>query len=320
MFVRQRLGVASIVAATATVVAALCQMANCSPATVKPAVGDPVANIKIVSYNVMSLRQAGRSADVYELMKGHTAVLLQGTRQPQSLCQQECKVVHEKHYSRFQFPYSRRCNSHAGVEIGVDRRVLPTVTGIAWPEDLHIQGRCGAIRCKTKGKDLVLISAYVPPNGTAVKTTADVYHWISKFISALPSRCVPIVGIDANGRTGLDNTGAQIQSPAIGGVHRETENENGRMMRLFLEDNSMLAANSVIGNMAETFWSASRNSTTRIDYICVPQGLHTLGRIRGGRVLRRLGDRLQLIRTSFRADHRPGVWPVESVCATPTGQ
>eukprot|EP00929_Paragymnodinium_shiwhaense_P100737 TRINITY_DN63293_c0_g1_i1.p1 TRINITY_DN63293_c0_g1~~TRINITY_DN63293_c0_g1_i1.p1 ORF type:complete len:216 (+),score=11.61 TRINITY_DN63293_c0_g1_i1:52-648(+) len=128
---------------------------------------------------------------------------------------------------------------------------------------------------------------------------------MTKFISGLPSRCVQILGIDATGRTGLDSSGAEIHSPAIGAVHREQENENGRMLRLFLEDNKMLAANTVIDNMEATYWSTSRSSSTRIDYVCVPQGLHALGRICGERVLRRLGDRLQLIRTSFRADHRP---------------
>eukprot|EP00929_Paragymnodinium_shiwhaense_P069976 TRINITY_DN35371_c0_g1_i2.p1 TRINITY_DN35371_c0_g1~~TRINITY_DN35371_c0_g1_i2.p1 ORF type:complete len:164 (+),score=13.10 TRINITY_DN35371_c0_g1_i2:133-624(+) len=158
--------------------------------------------------------------------------------------------------------------------------------------------------------------AYVPPNGTAKKTAADVYHWMNKFIAALPSRCVQVLGIDANGKTGLDGAGAEIHSPAIGPVHRERENENGRMLRLFLAGNKMLAANSVIDNMGPTFWSTSQSTSTRIDYVCVPQGLHELGRICSGRVLKKLGDRLQLIRTNFRADHRPGVLSMEYVRQT----
>ena len=66
--------------------------------------------------------------------------------------------------------------------------------------------------------------------------------------------------IDANGRVG------SVQSSAIGPREVDRENENGTLLRMLLEANSMKAANSFFDSGYT--WRSGRDTTARIDYIC----------------------------------------------------
>eukprot|EP00972_Heterocapsa_arctica_P025347 3733726-Heterocapsa_arctica.AAC.1 len=76
------------------------------------------------------------------------------------------------------------------------------------------------------------------------------------------------------------------------------------MFRNLLEEHDLCSVN-MFYPVGPTYWSHLSTSTTRIDFICMPRAYLDAGRILSCHVDVRAGDRLQLIRSTTRADHRP---------------
>ena len=145
------------------------------------------------------------------------------------------------------------------------------------------QGRVGAVRVRRGDCDFCPVVAYVPVEP----------H--THLLDSLPSRCVPILLLDANGRTGT------VQSAAIGAVQPQRQNRNGSLLHHLLLHHHMFAVNTFHPAGDTYFGCFGRNS--RIDYVCLPQSMHPV--VRQCTVLHAAGDRLQLIPSPGRRDHRP---------------
>ena len=72
--------------------------------------------------------------------------------------------------------------------------------------------------------------------------------------------------VDANGRVG------SVASPAVGPSTPEAENGNGSPLRLCAEDFHLRIRN-VWGTSGFT-WTSTRATTSRIDYVLVPEEMH----------------------------------------------
>ncbi len=71
-----------------------------------------------------------------------------------------------------------------------------------------LAGRAGALRIKTKTKDLCLIAVYIPPAGTLSEKMNEaclqaITDWLSKNVDRLPRRTMPIAMGDLNMQFGL---------------------------------------------------------------------------------------------------------------------
>lgn len=117
---------------------------------------------RVLSYNVMSLRQAGRVNDLAKVLRRKGCLCLQGTREPAG--DQPVAYRGGLGFHQFSSGYSKVSNKHAGVAIFVSDRVpLECVSSVAWPTELPLRGRALALRIKTTQSVIVFVSAYVPP-------------------------------------------------------------------------------------------------------------------------------------------------------------
>ena len=88
-----------------------------------------------ISYNCMSLRQAGRLTDIHSVLRNASVICLQGTRircdnQPIGYSKVDGRHV-------FHAGYGPRSNKHAGVTISFDaaKHRRKHLTHVAWPTD-----------------------------------------------------------------------------------------------------------------------------------------------------------------------------------------
>ena len=71
------------------------------------------------------------------------------------------------------------------------------------------QGRVGAVRFRRGDADFCITVAYIPvePHTQAQKQyNAQLWQWIQHLLDQLPSRCLPILLLDANGRVGMESS------------------------------------------------------------------------------------------------------------------
>ena len=160
----------------------------------------------------------------------------------------------------------------------------------------EFSGRIGAVRVKRRDADFCVISAYIPvePRTAAEqRKVVRIWKYVHWLIEQLPSRCVPILLCDANGRVG------STASPGIGAANQQRENFNGSELRRLLETQHLAAVNTfyAVGHT----WRGPLGVTSRIDYVVLPNSL----RISQCRVLHKSAAALQLIPAPGWRDHKP---------------
>ena len=98
-------------------------------------------------------------------------------------------------------------NESCGVTLGIKHRSFPerSVVRIFSPPP-ELQGGGGAVRIKRGDADITPIVVYVPTEPNSRKDQAAskaIWQWVHELLSSLPSRTVPVLLLDANGKTGL---------------------------------------------------------------------------------------------------------------------
>ena len=204
-------------------------------------------------------------------------------------------------------------NDSCGVAIGIKHRPFPkhSVVNVFSPPP-NLQGRGGALRIKCGDADITPIVMYVPPEPNSVKEEQSckaIWNWVCEVLSALPARTVPILLLDANGKTGLQHcalgSGAAqfFDDGAVGRCDAVMETYNGSLLHSCLFDHHMFAVNTYY-NVGPTWYGwTSEGLSSRIDYICLPQSLRS--QVESCRILQHVGDALQNMARPGRCDHRP---------------
>ena len=179
------------------------------------------------------------------------------------------------------------------------------------PRDPKLQGRAGLVRVKTASADFAVLSVYLPPcfaDNSIRRVWYSVMEWVSKSLDKLPSRCLPILCLDANPRVGKVACAGAVAidtSDAVGQCEPELETPAGHAFKTFLEGQFMSAANTYF-SAGKTFYPTRLASKpSRVDYICLPRSAIEAGRVSSCSVNEEAGDCLQLVRGHARADHRP---------------
>ena len=265
----------------------------------------------VSSYNVLSAVPNERFRLIHSTL-GTPVVCLQGTRRkaPDSL---PCSVMHTAGYRVYQFGYGPKSNAHAGVSIALKHKKFSedTVVLVDAPRDPKLQGRAGLVRVKSGSADFAILSVYLPPcfaDNSIRRVWHSVMQWVSKSLDKLPSRCLPILCLDANSRVGkvACARGVAIDtSDAVGQCEPELETPAGHAFKTFLEGQFMSGANTYF-SAGKTFYPTSLASKpSRVDYGCLPGSAVEASRVSSCLVNEEAGDCLQLIRGHARADHRP---------------
>ena len=234
----------------------------------------------MVAYNPLSVRQTHRLRDIFDELGRNDVVVLCGTRKPANDLPVRTFAVRDHQVWSWRAANTAYSNMCAGVQIGLRRKRIGAhqVVQVHSPP-AALQGRAGALRVKQGDVDFCFIAAYVPPNPDSVKAKfvcRQVWKWISELISSLPHRCMPIVALDANGKTGLcrDDFGVvrPIASPAVGPVGSELENWNGEHLRLLAETQGLCLVNTFFPS-GPTYFRDSLSYASRIDYVLMPRCL-----------------------------------------------
>eukprot|EP00929_Paragymnodinium_shiwhaense_P021066 TRINITY_DN13845_c0_g1_i1.p1 TRINITY_DN13845_c0_g1~~TRINITY_DN13845_c0_g1_i1.p1 ORF type:complete len:1628 (-),score=116.54 TRINITY_DN13845_c0_g1_i1:570-5453(-) len=266
----------------------------------------------IVSYNVLSLRSEDRIADILDEFSNAQILLLQGTRHRARSQDEHFSVSRSSGFWIIHFGYYTGGNSHAGVSICLSTKVYDrsNIVSIVSSNDPCVRGRLGLVRLKQGASDITVASVYLPPgfaDGAVRAVYAKVLASLQKAIDRTPSRSLPIIGIDANAHLGfLEKRSGErqaIPSCSVGLCEQERENQQGTAFREWLERNHFVAVNSYY-EAGKTFFG-TQGSATRVDYLITSRSAYEAQRIKWCKVLHRAGDRLQLIRSTRRADHHP---------------
>ena len=133
---------------------------------------------------------------------------------------------------------------------------------------------------------LIVASVPVEPHSQAHRSYNDNEHlwaWVQHLLDSLPRRCVPVLLLDANGRTG------SAGSEAVSLVQPQRQNFNGSLMHDVLLHHHLLAVNTFFQAGDAYYGCFARNSRT--DYVCLPQTMRH--RIRQCCVLHAAGDRFR---------------------------
>ena len=124
-----------------------------------------------------------------------------------------------------------------------------------------LQGRMGGLRIVNKYYDIAPIGIYFPPK---VYTSADRKQYINtvdalckeldKWLSKLPTRCIPIIGTDLN-----DQLYRWPASPQSGGMNIDVnETYAANAFHTILAEHRHTAVNTIIGLAEHIFWSTGR--------------------------------------------------------------
>ena len=278
----------------------------------------PAQKWRFITYNCLSLKQAGRQHDICNAFKSATAFGIQGTRLPCSGDAVTFSVQDGFTLFNWGFGKGHATNKCAGVQIGIRTRDFRKKHVVRiWSAPTQLQGRGGAVRVRNGSVDFCFICMYVrpdPDNAQARQGVHQIYEWAGRVMAELPRRCVPVILTDANGRTGMVRYGGNagevcnVESSAVGGETPEMENFNGACIRQFCEDQYLCLANT-FWKCGHTYWGMSPTARSRIDYIALPVSL--LRNISNCSVWHRTGAKLQIISANTPRDHRPVVVDVE---------
>jgi len=172
----------------------------------------------------------------------------------------------------------------------------------------RMQGRAGAVRLKTRKTDccvIELISPVAPVTAHGARIADDVYQWVGGVIASLPHRRFPLFLMDANARVGYYAVeGGFVETPESDGVgpsQRDVCTSNGERLCKLCFQQHMYLVNTM--KQCGPTYSHHDGSSSRIDYIAVPQG--AINRVRHIGVWQSAGERLQMIPAAGRRDHWP---------------
>ena len=270
--------------------------------------------LSIASFNVLSLAGTARQEEVIRAFSKHDIIILQGTRERTA---GHAEMDNCCGYFKFKFGYGPKSNKHAGCAIYFKKGVFHTsgFKAVAYPDDAQLLGRLGAVRYKDRANstDINIVAAYLPPEGA--KGTRKIYekavNWLHHHLDRLPHRVLPVVGTDANCKLGMqvqDGIHVSTASGSVGQCQPDLEGSNSIVFRSLIERHHLKAVNTFV-EAGPTYWSATSKSKSRIDYVLVPVSAEH--KVKKVFVDVDLGDRVQLIRSCHRADHRPIVCKLE---------
>lgn len=263
--------------------------------------------LRIVTYNVLSLIQIGRSQEISTVLDDAHCLMLQGTRRrhhdgPVTISRAGDHMVYDWGFGRSSF-----VTRAAGVQLRVHRRVARPcdIAAIHSPPPV-LQGRGGAVRVRHPAADLLFVTLYVAPRyGNAahdavyMKGTRELFGWLHGVLDNAPARTTVFLGMDLNDTLGIP-PGGITDASGVGSLHPAPEHFAAGLLRNTL-DKYDLAAYNTYSDGSDTYYGVGKRS--RIDYICGPRGL--LSSLRGARVLRRQGRSLQMINCRRPMDHYP---------------
>ena len=250
-----------------------------------------------VSYNVLSLHQTRRLRHILSELRWYSFVCLQASqrRTSEPVLQYDVGDFHVVEWG-----YGPAAGKSAGLVIAFRQKLFSLCNLVrVYTPPPELLGRVGAIRLERGDADFMVINAYVPVNPHRVQDQRycdSIWAWVHLLLSQAPSRCMPILCCDANGRVGKGPDAA-----CIGPEQRTAENYNGKKLRELLSDHYMAATNTFYP-AGDTYFGQFGNSS-RIDYVCIPQSM--LDRVDRCSVLYAAGKRLQIIPAAGKRDHMP---------------
>ena len=251
-----------------------------------------------VTYNTLSCKP-DRLRHILHELRYNRFVGLQGTNRRAKSHEPAVTQSRVGKYIVFDFPSRGGIfpSKGAGVIVALHRSAFcePNVVKVFVPPD-DFSGRIGGVRVKRRDVDFCVFSVYIPvePRTAAERRKLDkIWRYLHWLIEQLPSRCVPIVLCDANGRTG------SVPSQGIGHANPQRENHNGSQLRKLL-DTQHLAAINTFFPVGHT-WRGSMGISSRIDYVLLPTATH----IHSCRILHNSARELQVIPAPGWRDHKP---------------
>eukprot|EP00972_Heterocapsa_arctica_P096774 14277889-Heterocapsa_arctica.AAC.1 len=129
--------------------------------------------------------------------------------------------------------------------------------------------------------------------------------WLRDVIQALPTRCQPILLMDANAHVGSqDQESLPVNlSEAVGPCMPEVQNWTGSQLEQTMNAVGLVLVNTYRPEGAGATWHSGHGRATRIDYIALPAQL--LQQVKQCRVWLSTGLFLQLSMTPNLVDHSP---------------
>ena len=220
-----------------------------------------------VTYNTLSCNNE-RLQHILRELRSNQFVGLQGTNCSAGTADPPVTQAKIRKYLVFDIDFpARPCSlpptKGAGVTVATHRAAFnfSNVVRIFVPPD-SFSGRLGTVRVKRKDADFCIISAYIPvePRTAACrKRVLKLWRYIHWIVEQLPSRCVPILLCDANGRVG------SVQSSRLGHANLQRENFNGSQLRARVDSQPLRAVNTFY-QVGHT-WPGPPGTTSRIDYV-----------------------------------------------------
>jgi hypothetical protein len=139
-----------------------------------------------------------------------------------------------------------------------------------------------------------------PQAEAAKKRSKQYFRWFDEKNCALASRTAPIWLQDANSHIGFEADQSLSRSLSIGQCDPEPINFNGKMFQ-DVADKHYLSIINTHFPAGPTFYGNNGRTATRVDYATAPRSMH----VESCNVWHHSGDRLQLVATAGRRDHRP---------------
>ena len=163
---------------------------------------------RMVTYNANCMNTYERTCLVSTVLRGCVAGV-QGTRTKHGKYDSSHSKRQTAYHTVYDFacPEGRSANEPAGVAMVIEKCMEPFVKSIHKPKESNLQGRVGAIRIKHDQADLdvtfIVVYAHTEvPGRDEDKRNVAIWHWVDELLADLPTRTVPILFTDANGRVG----------------------------------------------------------------------------------------------------------------------
>ena len=203
-------------------------------------------------------------------------------------------------------PKASYSNRSAGVAVVLGPRLrgyIQTILSPSW----SLQGRCGAVRVKSAGFDLLFAVGYVNPVTESgrkrlmqIKSARLTCEWVASTCRAAPSRCTPLAGGDWNTGFGINSDDFRWCS-GIGPNNLGKVSEAGVALQEWVETGEICVLNTFYPEGGPTYFGTKSSST--IDAWLGPSDM--VGSVLVCRVPWVLARRLQLIPASDFRDHVP---------------
>ena len=144
-------------------------------------------------------------------------------------------------------------NRSCGVSIGLNHQFIKKhrIRAIYSPPILQGRGE-GAVRIKNSQMYVLLMSLYFPAGPASrhkLYVARRLAKWAESILVQLTCRCMPLLGLDLNGRVGSRLGETHRPAPilpdgAIGGCQPELECSVGSLLRQFLQEQQLCAINT----------------------------------------------------------------------------